>query len=125
MPARLFGRVTRKVAHGKRPGADKGHLAGKHVEELRQLVEGRRPEEATETRRPLGVASLARAHGAELHEAEGAPALAGAVLAEDDGTAHGAGDGQGDGQGERNPQGGREEDEQCVEKALHVAAIIA
>src|SRR5262249_62252373 len=39
VPARLLRRVTRQILRQQRPGTDQRHVAAKHVQKLRQLVD--------------------------------------------------------------------------------------
>ena len=84
------GDAVRQVARQQRPRADQRHLAAQHVEELRQFVEPRAPQQAPDQRDPFRLRDgcalrVARAaHGPELVEDEGAHASAGAELAEQD-----------------------------------------
>ena len=79
-----------QVARREGPRADERHLAAQHVDELRQLVEPRAPQDAPDRRGPcavrercaIGIAGAAQ--GAELVERERAHAAARMHLAEQD-----------------------------------------
>ena len=87
-PAGLFVAVPVEVAHRQRPRPDERHLAAHDVDERRQLVETRRPQESADPGETLGVVLRAglvgvrRSHRAELDELERPAAAAAASLAE-------------------------------------------
>ena len=84
------GDPVRQVARQERPRSDQRHLAPQHVKELRDLVEPRAPQHASDQRDPLAVRDryplrvAGAAHGPELVEGERAHAPARTQLAEQD-----------------------------------------
>ena len=93
--------------HGMGAGPDQGHVATEHVEELRQLVDARAPQEAAEAgdaRVAAGRLSIAGAgfvpHGAELVDLDDIAEAAVTLLPEQHGP------------GRIEPDGGRDQQEQ-------------
>ena len=99
VPPLLLGCVEIEVLHQQRARADEAHLAREHVEQLRELVEARAPEEPPErgeSRRvgqQLTAAIAGVGHGAELHERERHSVASRAQLSEHHRRAHAHADG--------------------------------
>ena len=92
--ARLLGCVPFEVLHEERPRPHEAELAPEDVPKLRQLVEAGRAKEAADEGQSLLVREMMTArpddlpHCPEFDQPERAPAAAGALLPEENRTAH-------------------------------------
>ena len=84
----LLRRVSRQVFHQQRTRAYEAHLAADHVDELRQLVKARSPQEPADTGKAVNITPQAAcgvavvSHGSELQHREWPLVPTGSALSE-------------------------------------------
>ena len=124
MSTGLFRVVPRQVAREQGARTDEGHLALEHAEELREFVEGRGPQPASEGDEANGIGEeVSRrvpfiGHGPELGHPEDPTQQTGAILTEEDGGTEAKADKEGDQREDGNPEGRRREEQEQVKQAL-------